>query len=132
MRVQVPPSVIMKRDRSIMIVDDISNLSNMLRGSLQSIDSHILNAENCYELLSQMYKYNPQILIFNANITWMNISEFALRLKETYSKPCTIFFIYDNPEKINNVRVRNKDVICIKAPFQISNLKKIIEEKLSN
>lgn len=107
---------------SAIIIDDSSGLNN-IKASLESSSINVFVAENLYELISQIYKYNIKILIFNPNLVWINVIEFILELKKLPNfNDFKIFFLYDNIDINIEKEAQKLNVICMKYPSHINKL----------
>ena len=60
------------KENTVILVDDGITL-NKIKALLESSSIKVLTAENLYELMSKIYKYNIEILIFNPNLVWINV-----------------------------------------------------------
>ncbi len=85
------------KENTVILVDDDGISLNKIKASLESSSIKVLTAENLYELMSKIYKYNIETLIFNPNLVWINVIEFITELKKANNQlNFQIFFISEN------------------------------------
>ena len=71
------------KENTVILVDDDGITLNKTKALLESSSIKVLTAENLYELMSKIYKYNIDTLIFNPNLVWINVIEFITELKKS-------------------------------------------------
>ena len=111
-------------DSPIIIIDD-DNRATKIKALLESSDFQVFTAENLYELMGQIYKYNIRILIFNPNLVWVNAIEFITefkKLKFLKDAEHKIFFLCENTEKEIKEKARELNIICLEYPKNINKL----------
>ena len=111
-------------DSPIIIIDD-DNRATKIKALLESSDFQVFTAENLYELMGQIYKYNIRILIFNPNLVWVNAIEFITefkKLKFLKDAEYKIFFLCENTEKEIKEKARELNIICLEYPKNINKL----------
>ncbi|WP_300711960.1 response regulator [uncultured Brachyspira sp.] len=114
---------------SAIIIDDDGNRLNKVKAALESSSVNVFIANNLYELISKIYKYDIKILIFNPNIAWINVIEFISELKKLPNfDELTIYFLYENIAADLEKEAEKHNIICIK--YQ-SNIKKLAEKIIS-
>ena len=105
-------------------IDGIS--LNKIKALLESSSIKVLTAENLYELMSKIYKYNIETLIFNPNLVWINVIEFITELKKVNNESdFKIFFISENIDK--NLKEEAKK-LNVKYINNNSNISKIVQD----
>ena len=111
-------------DSPIIIIDD-DNRATKIKALLESSDFQVFTAENLYELMGQIYKYNIKILIFNPNLVWVNAIEFITefkKLKFLKDAEYKIFFLCENTGKEIKEKARELNIICLEYPKNINKL----------
>ena len=111
-------------DSPIIIIDD-DNRATKIKALLENSDFQVFTAENLYELMGQIYKYNIRILIFNPNLFWVNAIEFITefkKLKFLKDAEYKIFFLCENTEKKIKEKARELNIICLEYPKNINKL----------
>lgn len=111
-------------DSPIIIIDD-DNRATKIKALLESSDFQVFTAENLYELMGQIYKYNIRILIFNPNLVWVNAIEFITefkKLKFLKDAEYKIFFLCENTGKEIKEKARELNIICLEYPKNINKL----------
>lgn len=114
-------------DSPIIIIDD-DNRATKIKALLESSDFQVFTAENLYELMGQIYKYNIRILIFNPNLVWVNAIEFITefkKLKSINDGEYKIFFLCENTGKEIKEKARELNIICLEYP---KNMNKLINQ----
>ena len=111
-------------DSPIIIIDD-DNRATKIKALLESSNFQVFTAENLYELMGQIYKYNIKILIFNPNLVWVNAIEFITefkKLKFLKDAEYKIFFLCENTGKEIKEKARELNIICLEYPKNINKL----------
>ena len=111
-------------DSPVIIIDD-DNRATKIKALLENSDFQVFTAENLYELMGQIYKYNIRILIFNPNLFWVNAIEFITefkKLKFLKDAEYKIFFLCENTEKKIKEKARELNIICLEYPKNINKL----------
>ena len=112
------------KENTVILVDDGITL-NKIKALLESSSIKVLTAENLYELMSKIYKYNIEILIFNPNLVWINVIEFITELKKANNQlNFQIFFISENIDEDLKEEAKKLD---IKYIDNSSNINKIMQ-----
>lgn len=113
------------KENTVILVDDGITL-NKTKALLESSSIKVLTAENLYELMSKIYKYNIDTLIFNPNLVWINVIEFITELKKVNNElDFKIFFISENIDKSLKEEAKK---LNIKYINNNSNINKIIQD----
>lgn len=114
------------KENTVILVDDDGITLNKIKALLESSSIKVLTAENLYELMSKIYKYNIEILIFNPNLVWINVIEFITELKKVNNElNFKIFFISENIDK--NLKEEAKK-LNVKYINNNSNINKIVQD----
>ncbi|TXJ40154.1 response regulator [Brachyspira pilosicoli] len=114
------------KENTVILVDDDGISLNKIKASLESSSIKVLTAENLYELMSKIYKYNIDTLIFNPNLVWINVIEFITELKKVNNElNFKIFFISENIDK--NLKEEAKK-LNVKYINNNSNINKIVQD----
>ena len=114
------------KENTVILVDDDGISLNKIKASLESSPIKVLTAENLYELMSKIYKYNIETLIFNPNLVWINVIEFITELKKVNNElNFKIFFISENIDK--NLKEEAKK-LNVKYINNNSNINKIVQD----
>ena len=114
------------KENTVILVDDDGISLNKIKASLESSSIKVLTAENLYELMSKIYKYNIETLIFNPNLVWINVIEFITELKKVNNElNFKIFFISENIDK--NLKEKAKK-LNVKYINNNSNINKIVQD----
>ena len=114
------------KENTVILVDDDGISLNKIKASLESSSIKVLTAENLYELMSKIYKYNIETLIFNPNLVWINVIEFITELKKVNNElNFKIFFISENIDKNLKEEAEKLDVKYINNN---SNINKIVQD----
>lgn len=114
------------KENTVILVDDDGISLNKIKASLESSSIKVLTAENLYELMSKIYKYNIETLIFNPNLVWINVIEFITELKKVNNElNFKIFFISENIDK--NLKEEAKK-LNVKYINNNSNINKIVQD----
>ena len=114
------------KENTVILVDDDGISLNKIKASLESFSIKVLTAENLYELMSKIYKYNIETLIFNPNLVWINVIEFITELKKVNNESdFKIFFISENIDK--NLKKEAKK-LNVKYINNNSNISKIVQD----
>ncbi|TKZ36216.1 response regulator [Brachyspira catarrhinii] len=111
-------------DSPIIIIDD-DNRATKIKALLESSDFQVFTAENLYELMGQIYKYNIKILIFNPDLVWVNAIEFITefrKLKSLKDAEYKIFFLCENTEKEIKEKARELNITCLEYPKNMNKL----------
>ncbi len=109
-------------DISVIVVDD-NNRATKIKAFLESFSLNVFTAENLYELMGQLYKYNIRTLVFNPDLVWVNAIEFILELKKINSlNECRIFFLCENTEKEIKEKARELNITCLDYPANMTKL----------
>lgn len=112
----------------VIIVDD-DNRAAKIKAFLETSSIEVFTAENLYELMGQVYKYDIRVFIFNPNLVWVNVIEFILELKKIRSlNDCKIFFLCENTDKDIKEKARDLKVICLDYPANMTKLINYIEK----
>lgn len=114
------------KENTVILVDDDGISLNKIKASLESSSIKVLTAENLYELMSKIYKYNIETLIFNPNLVWINVIEFITELKKVNNElNFKIFFISENIDK--NLKEEAKK-LNVKYINNNSDINKIVQD----
>lgn len=114
------------KENTVILVDDDGIILNKTKALLESSSIKVLTAENLYELMSKIYKYNIDTLIFNPNLVWINVIEFITELKKVNNElDFKIFFISENIDKSLKEEAKK---LNIKYINNNSNINKIIQD----
>ena len=114
------------KENTVILVDDNGISLNKIKASLESFSIKVLTAENLYELMSKIYKYNIETLIFNPNLVWINVIEFITELKKANNNSnYKIFFISENIDKNFKEEAKKLDIKYINPS---SNINKILKD----
>lgn len=114
------------KENTVILVDDDGITLNKTKALLESSSIKVLTAENLYELMSKIYKYNIDTLIFNPNLVWINVIEFITELKKVNNElNFKIFFISENIDK--NLKEEAKK-LNVKYINNNSNINKIVQD----
>ncbi|WP_157151141.1 response regulator [Brachyspira sp. SAP_772] len=113
------------KENTVILVDDDGISLNKIKALLESSSIKVLTAENLYELMSKIYKYNIETLIFNPNLVWINVIEFITELKKVNNElDFKIFFISENIDKNLKEEAKKLNVEYINNN---SNINKIVQ-----
>ena len=113
------------KENTVILVDNDGITLNKIKALLESSSIKVLTAENLYELMSKIYKYNIEILIFNPNLVWINVIEFITELKKANNQlNFQIFFISENIDEDLKEEAKKLD---IKYIDNSSNINKIMQ-----
>lgn len=114
------------KENTVILIDDDGITLNKTKALLESSSIKVLTAENLYELMSKIYKYNIDTLIFNPNLVWINVIEFINELKKVNNESdFKIFFISENIDK--NLKEEAKK-LNIKFINNNSNISKLVQD----
>lgn len=111
-------------DTPVIIIDD-DNRATKIKAFLESSSFNVFTAENLYELMGQIYKYDIRILIFNPDLVWINAIEFITELKKIKSlneNKYKIFFLCENTEKDIKEKARKLNITCLDYPKNMTKL----------
>lgn len=111
------------KENTVILIDDDGITLNKTKALLESSSIKVLTAENLYELMSKIYKYNIDTLIFNPNLVWINVIEFINELKKVNNESdFKIFFISENIDKSLKEEAKKLNIKCINNNSNISKL----------
>lgn len=111
-------------DSPVIIIDDDTRATK-IKALLESSDFNVFTAENLYELMGQIYKYDIRILIFNPDLVWINAIEFITefkKLKSLNENKYKIFFLCENTEKDIREKARELNITCLDYPKNMTKL----------
>lgn len=120
--------------KKIMIVDDLPDVAYTVKYGLEKLDSdyNVLRAESgkkCFELLED--NQIPDLILLDIMMPEMNGWEVARKLREKLEwKKIPIIFLTATEDETSKITGSIIGKYYIEKPFEITNLKKKIDEAL--